>query len=83
MKTVASIEDLKRIAKKKVPRPFFEYVENGSYEGLTLRANRSALDGIALRQRVMIDVSVTSANTVSCGHRSLMTTIAAWTSPRR
>lgn len=57
MKTVASIEDLKKIAKKKVPRPFFQYVENGSYEGLTLRANRSALDAIALRQRVMIDVS--------------------------
>lgn len=57
MKTIASIVDLRRIAKKKVPRPFFEYVENGSYDGLTLRANRSALNAIALRQRVMVNVA--------------------------
>lgn len=40
-----------------MPRPFFEYVENGAYEGLTLRRNRSKLDAMTLRQRVMLDVS--------------------------
>lgn len=57
MDNVASIEDLKKLASRRVPRPFFEYVENGSYDEITLRANRAALDAIALRQRVMIDVS--------------------------
>lgn len=70
MKTVASIEDLKKIAKKKVPRPFFEYVENGSYDAITLRANRAALDAIALRQRVMIDVSGRDLSGCFLGERS-------------
>jgi len=55
--TVANIEDLREIAKRRVPRTFFEYVEAGSYDELTLRANRAALDAMELRQRVMTDVS--------------------------
>src|SRR3954449_13573999 len=54
---VATIEDLREIAKRRVPRTFFEYVEAGSYDELTLRANRAALDAMELRQRVMTDVS--------------------------
>jgi L-lactate dehydrogenase (FMN-dependent) and related alpha-hydroxy acid dehydrogenases len=55
--TVANIEDLRAIARKRVPRTFFEYVEAGSYDELTLRANRADLDNLELRQRVMVDVS--------------------------
>lgn len=55
--TVANIEDLRAIAQKRVPKTFFEYVEAGSYDELTLRANRTDLDKLELRQRVMTDVS--------------------------
>src|SRR5918912_4517633 len=54
---IATIEDLREIAKRRVPRTFFEYVEAGSYEELTLRANRADLDALTFRQRVMTDVS--------------------------
>ncbi len=51
------IEDLRALARRKVPRPFFEFLESGSYSQQTLRANRADLEAIALRQRVMVDVS--------------------------
>lgn len=51
------IGDLRAEARKKVPKPFFQYVENGSYDELTLRANRHDLDAVKLRQRVMVNVS--------------------------
>lgn len=57
MNTVTCIEDLRRIARRKVPRAFFDYAEAGSYAQETLRANRADLEQIKLRQRVMVDVS--------------------------
>lgn len=57
MKTVTCIEDLRQIARRKVPRAFFEYAEAGSYSEETLRANRADLEQIKLRQRVLVDVS--------------------------
>jgi L-lactate dehydrogenase (cytochrome) len=57
MTIYTNIEDLRVEAWKRVPKPFFEYVENGSYDELTLRANRRDLDAIRFRQRVMLNVS--------------------------
>jgi len=50
-------EDLRQLARRRVPRAIFDYVDRGSYDELTIRANRAALDRIRLRQRVMVDVS--------------------------
>jgi L-lactate dehydrogenase (cytochrome) len=52
-----SIEDLRRAARRNVPRAFFGYAEAGSYSEQTLRANRADLDRLRLRQRVLVDVS--------------------------
>ena len=57
MKTVTCIEDLRQIARRRVPRAFFDYVEAGSYAQETLRANHADLQRHRLRQRVLIDVS--------------------------
>jgi L-lactate dehydrogenase (cytochrome) len=57
MTIYTNIEDLRVAASRRVPKPFFEYVENGSYDELTLRANRRDLDAIRFRQRVMLNVS--------------------------
>ena len=57
MPIVTNIEDLRRIARRKIPRAIYDYVERGSYDELTLNANRAELDAIRLRQRVLIDVS--------------------------
>jgi L-lactate dehydrogenase (cytochrome) len=66
MKHVTSIDDLRALARRRVPRAFFEYADHGSYSQSTMRANRSDLEAIKLRQRVGIDVD----------RRDLSTTIA-------
>jgi L-lactate dehydrogenase (cytochrome) len=67
MKTVASIEDLRELARRKVPRAFYDYAESGSYNEETLRANRADLEKIRLRQRVLVDVSQRSLATTIVG----------------
>jgi L-lactate dehydrogenase (cytochrome) len=57
LRNVTCIEDLRTIARRRVPRAFFDYAEAGSYSEHTLRANRAGLEAINLRQRVLIDVS--------------------------
>jgi L-lactate dehydrogenase (cytochrome) len=69
MKTVACIEDLRLLARRKVPRAFFEYAESGSYNEETLRANRADLEKIKLRQRVLVDVSERSLATTIVGQK--------------
>jgi L-lactate dehydrogenase (cytochrome) len=61
------IEDLRRVARRKVARAFFDYVETGSYTQQTLAANRTDLERIALRQRVLIDVAARSTATTILG----------------
>ena len=60
MAIVTNIEDLRRIARRRIPRAIYDYVERGSYDELTLNANRDELNAIRLRQRVLIDVSKVS-----------------------
>lgn len=57
MPTVTNIEDLRRIARRRIPRAIFDYADRGSYDEATYRANREDLAALKLRQRVMIDVS--------------------------
>ncbi|HET9176060.1 MAG TPA: alpha-hydroxy acid oxidase [Pseudolabrys sp.] len=69
MKTITCIEDLREAARRKVPKAFFDYVDCGSYNEETLRANRADLEAIKLRQRVMVDVSERSLATTIIGQR--------------
>jgi L-lactate dehydrogenase (cytochrome) len=69
MRTVTCIEDLRQVARRKVPRAFFDYAEAGSYSQQTLRANRTDLERIALRQRVLVDVSERDLTTTMLGEK--------------
>jgi L-lactate dehydrogenase (cytochrome) len=60
---VNSIEDLRQIARRRVPKSIFEYLDHGSYDEITLRRNRSDLEALSFRQRVLIDVSHQNATT--------------------
>jgi L-lactate dehydrogenase (cytochrome) len=64
---ITCIEDLRRIARRKVPSAFFDYAEAGSYSEATLRANRADMELIKLRQRVLIDISKRSTATTLLG----------------
>jgi L-lactate dehydrogenase (cytochrome) len=50
--------DYRELARRRLPRFLFEYIDGGSCAEVTLRRNVSDLEAIALRQRVMRDVSV-------------------------
>ena len=69
MKNITCIEDLRQLARRKVPRAFFDYADSGSYNEETLRANRADLEGIKLRQRVLVDVSARSLATTVVGQK--------------
>src|SRR5690349_22180217 len=69
LKNVTCIEDLRDLARKRVPRAFFDYADSGSYSEGTLRANRADLEKITLRQRVLVDVSARSQETTILGEK--------------
>lgn len=53
----ASTLDYRELARRRLPRFLFEYIDGGSYAEVTLRRNVTDLEAIALRQRVLRDVS--------------------------
>jgi L-lactate dehydrogenase (cytochrome) len=69
MKTITCIKDLRTLARRRVPKAFFDYADGGSYNEETLRANRADLEKIKLRQRVMVDVSERSLATTIIGQK--------------
>ncbi|HCH26137.1 MULTISPECIES: alpha-hydroxy acid oxidase [Psychrobacter] len=62
---ITEIEDLRRVAERKVPRMFYDYVDSGSWTQTTYRNNETDFDRIKLRQRVLVDME----------NRSLATTM--------
>jgi L-lactate dehydrogenase (cytochrome) len=67
MSLILSIDDLRTLAKRRLPRAIFDYADGGSYSERTLRANAADLDKITFRQRVMVDVSAVSLKTTVLG----------------
>ncbi|WP_293904280.1 L-lactate dehydrogenase [Phenylobacterium sp.] len=53
----ASVSDYRELARRRLPNIFFEYIDGGSYAEVTLKRNVADLEAIALRQRVMRDMS--------------------------
>jgi L-lactate dehydrogenase (cytochrome) len=72
MTVINSIADLRELASRRIPRAIFEYADRGSYDEITLRRNRTELDAVRLRQRVMVDVSKRSLATTLAGQASSM-----------
>jgi L-lactate dehydrogenase (cytochrome) len=52
-----TIDDLKRMARRRVPKMFFDYADSGSWTEGTYRANESDFARILLRQRVLVDMT--------------------------
>ncbi|WP_332769117.1 L-lactate dehydrogenase [Phenylobacterium sp.] len=53
----ASVSDYRELARRRLPKMFFEYIDGGSYAEVTLGRNVADLEAITLRQRVMRDMS--------------------------
>jgi len=67
MTTICEIKDLQELARKRVPRMFYEYADSGSWTESTYRANERDFADIMLRQRVAVDISERSLKTEMIG----------------
>jgi L-lactate dehydrogenase (cytochrome) len=72
MPVITCIEDLRVLAKKRVPKAFYDYADSGSYTESTYRANSDDLAAIKLRQRVAINVDQRSTKTTMIGQEVAM-----------
>ncbi len=72
MPVITSIEDLRILAKKRVPRMFYDYVDVGSWTESTYRANSDDFQPIKLRQRVAINMENRSTASTMLGQRVAM-----------
>jgi L-lactate dehydrogenase (cytochrome) len=71
-KKAANVSDYRALAKARLPHFLFEYLDGGSYDEVTLRRNIEDLQAVALRQRVLRDVSATDLSTELFGQRWAM-----------
>jgi L-lactate dehydrogenase (cytochrome) len=72
MAPILEIADLKTLARKRVPKLFFDYADSGSYTEGTYRANESDFSRIKLRQRVLVDMSGRTLETTMVGEKVKM-----------
>ena len=72
MPVITTIEDLRILAKKRVPRMFYDYADSGSWTEGTYRANQSDFQKILLRQRVAVNMENRSTAVRMVGQEAKM-----------
>ncbi|MGE4450147.1 alpha-hydroxy acid oxidase [Castellaniella sp.] len=60
---ITCVEDFRRVARRRVPRMFYDYMDSGSWTESTYRANESDLQALKFRQRVAVDIARRSLRT--------------------
>jgi L-lactate dehydrogenase (cytochrome) len=68
----ASVSDYRELARRRLPNIFFEYIDGGSYAETTLARNVADIEAIALRQRVMRDMSKLDMSVETLGQKLAM-----------
>lgn len=72
MTVITNIEDLRRLAEKRVPRMFYDYADSGSWTEGTYRANESDFHKIKFRQRVAVNMENRSTASTMIGQQVAM-----------
>ena len=72
MTVITTIEDLRQLAQKRVPRMFYDYADSGSWTESTYRANEADFQKIKLRQRVAVNMENRSLVTTMAGQAAAM-----------
>jgi len=72
LSSVTTIDELRQLAKKRVPTMFYDYMESGSWSETTFRANCDDFSKITFRQRVAVDMSNRSTEVDVLGQRTHM-----------
>ncbi|MFY8142845.1 MAG: FMN-dependent L-lactate dehydrogenase LldD [Caulobacter sp.] len=74
---VSSTTDFREAARRRLPRFLFDYIDGGAYAERTMARNIDDLADIALRQRVLKDVSVVDLSTTLFGVRQALPVVLA------
>jgi L-lactate dehydrogenase (cytochrome) len=72
MPVITCIEDLRTLARKRVPRMFYDYADSGSWTEGTYRANETDFQALKLRQRVAVNVDQRSTACTMLGRAVTM-----------
>ncbi|WP_342131091.1 alpha-hydroxy acid oxidase [Hydrogenophaga sp. OTU3427] len=72
MTPVTCIEDLRALARRRVPRMFYDYVDTGSWTQSTYRANEADFQQLKFRQRVAVDIGQRSTRSTMAGQAVAM-----------
>jgi L-lactate dehydrogenase (cytochrome) len=72
MSVITTIEELRVLAKQRVPRMFYDYADSGSWTESTYRANESDFQKIKLRQRVAVNMENRSTASTMIGQQVAM-----------
>jgi len=67
-----SIEDLRLMAKKRLPRGIFEYIDGAAEDGIAIKHNREVYRSLKIKNRVLINVSRRSTETEIFGTKIAM-----------
>src|SRR5256886_14039893 len=73
----ATALDYRELARRRLPRQLFDYIDGGAYEENTMRANVADLERLLLRQVVMRDVSTRDPAVEVLGQRLALPVILA------
>lgn len=73
----ATVLDYRELARRRLPRQLFDYIDGGAYDEATMRANVSDLERVLLRQIVMRDVSTRDQSCEVLGQRLALPVILA------
>src|SRR4051794_36973207 len=73
----ATVLDYRELARRRLPRQLFDYIDGGAYEESTMRANVGDLERLLLRQVVMRDVSARAPGVGVLGERLALRVILA------
>src|SRR5690606_10787232 len=69
---IVEIADLKRLARRRVPKMFFDYADSGAWTESTYRANEDDSKKIKVRQRGLVDMTNRSLETTMIGEKVAM-----------
>jgi L-lactate dehydrogenase (cytochrome) len=72
MSVITTIEELRVLAQKRVPRMFYDYADSGSWTESTYRANESDFQKIKFRQRVAVNMEGHSTASTMIGQQVAM-----------
>src|SRR5262249_48130587 len=72
MRTALEIADLKELARRRVPKMFFDYADSGAWTESTYRANEEDFARIKFRQRVLVDMTNRSLESTMIGEKVSM-----------